>query len=66
MTVKALPGSPLEVVGAEFSFQLLMGLLAYPSCLDGGGQTHFCSGIGTSRALGQGQIAVNCKSFSGK
>ena len=38
MTVKALPGSPLEVVEAEFLFQLLMGLLAYPSCLDGGSQ----------------------------
>src|SRR5262249_47013066 len=28
MTVKALPRSSLEVVEAEFSFQLLMGLLA--------------------------------------
>jgi hypothetical protein len=38
MTVKTLPGSPLEVVEAEFFFQLLMRLLTYPSRLDGGGQ----------------------------
>jgi hypothetical protein len=38
MTVKALPGSSLEVVEAEFLFQLLMGLLADPSLLDGCGQ----------------------------
>ncbi len=38
MTVKALPGTSLEVVEAEFFFQLLMGLLADPSRLDGGGQ----------------------------
>jgi hypothetical protein len=38
MTVKALPGPSLEVVEAEFLLQLLMGLLANPSCLDGGGQ----------------------------
>jgi hypothetical protein len=35
MTVKALAGSPLEVVEAEFLFQLLMGLLTNPSRLDG-------------------------------
>jgi hypothetical protein len=34
MTVKALPGSSLEVVEAEFFFQLLMGLLADPSRLN--------------------------------
>ena len=38
MTVKTLPGSSLEVVEAEFLFQLLMRLLADPSRLDGGGQ----------------------------
>ena len=38
MTMKALPGPPLEVVEAEFFFQLLMGLLADPSRLDGGSQ----------------------------
>ena len=38
MTMKALPGSSLEVVEAEFFFQLLMGLLANPSRLDGGSQ----------------------------
>jgi len=37
MTVKTLPGSSLEVVEAKFLFQLLMTLLANPSCLDGGG-----------------------------
>ena len=35
MTVKALPGSSLEVVEAEFLFQLLMGLFTNPSPLDG-------------------------------
>ena len=39
MSVKALPGSPFEVVEAEFLFQLLVGLLANPSRLDGGGQS---------------------------
>ena len=38
MTVKALPGASLEVVEAEFLFQLLMGLLADPARLDGGSQ----------------------------
>ena len=38
MTVKALPGSALEVVEAEFLFQLLMGLFTNPSRLDGCGQ----------------------------
>jgi hypothetical protein len=35
MTVKTLPGSPLEVVKTEFFFQLLMRLLANPSRFDG-------------------------------
>lgn len=34
MAVKALPGSSFEVVEPKFLFQLLMGLLANPSCLD--------------------------------
>lgn len=38
MTVKALPGSSLEVIEPEFFFQLLMSLLADPSRLDGGSQ----------------------------
>ena len=38
VTVKALPGSSLEVVEAEFLLELLMGLLADPSRLDGGSQ----------------------------
>ena len=35
MTVKALPGSPLEVIEPEFFFELLMSLLTDPSRLDG-------------------------------
>jgi integrase len=38
MTVKALPGSSLEVIETEFFFQLLVSLLANPSRLDGGRQ----------------------------
>ena len=38
VTVKTLPGSSLEVIEAEFLFELLMGLFADPSRLDGGGQ----------------------------
>jgi hypothetical protein len=34
MAVKALPGSPFEVVEPKFLFQLLTGLLSNPSCLD--------------------------------
>lgn len=37
MVVKALPGPALKVIETEFFFQLLMSLLANPSCLDGGG-----------------------------
>ena len=36
--MQTLPGSPLEVVKTEFCFQLLVSLLANPSCLDGGRQ----------------------------
>ena len=35
MTVKALPGSTLEVIEPEFFFELLMSLLTDPSRLDG-------------------------------
>jgi len=35
--MKALPGSSLEVVEAEFLFQLLVGLLADPAFFDRGG-----------------------------
>ena len=38
MTVKALPGSSLEVVKTEFFFHLLVSLLANPARLDGGCQ----------------------------
>ena len=37
--VKALPGPPLEVIKAEFLFQLLMRLLANPTRVDDGGQS---------------------------
>jgi hypothetical protein len=36
VTMKASPGSSLEVIETEFLFQLLMSLLADPSRLDGG------------------------------
>ena len=36
VTMKALPGSSLEVVEPEFLFQLLMGLFANPSRFDRG------------------------------
>jgi hypothetical protein len=36
MTVKALPGSALEVIETKFFVQLLVSLLANPSRLDGG------------------------------
>ena len=35
MTMKALPGSPFEVIETEFFFELLMSLLANPSLFDG-------------------------------
>ncbi len=38
VSVKALPGSALEVIEAEFLFQLLVSLLANPSRLDGSRQ----------------------------
>jgi hypothetical protein len=37
VTMKTLPGSPLEVIKPQFLFQLLMRLFANPSCLDCGG-----------------------------
>ena len=50
MTVKALPGSSLEVVKTEFFFHLLVGLLANPTRLDGG-----CQGaqVGLRRQVGK-------------
>jgi hypothetical protein len=36
MTVKASPGSSLEVIETEFFFHLLVSLLANPTRLDGG------------------------------
>jgi hypothetical protein len=38
MTMKTRPGPTFEAVEAKFLFQLLMGLLADPSCLDCGSQ----------------------------
>ena len=35
MTVEALPRPTFEVIETEFLFELLVGLLANPSCLDG-------------------------------
>src|SRR5262245_19899983 len=50
MTVKALPGSSLEVIETEFFFQLLVSLLANPSRLDGGRQ---CAQVGLRRQVGE-------------
>ncbi len=50
MAVETLPGSPFEVIEAKFLFQLLMGLLANPSGLDGGSQG---AQIGRSRQIGE-------------
>jgi hypothetical protein len=50
MAVKPLPGSPFEVVEPKLLFQLLMGLLANPTCLDGGSQS---AQIGRSRQIGE-------------
>src|SRR6266436_2834139 len=50
MTVKALPGSSLEVIETEFFFQLLVSLLANPSCLDGGRQG---AQVGLCRQVGE-------------
>jgi len=36
VAMKSLPGSSLEVIKAEFLFQLLMGLFANPARLDRG------------------------------
>jgi hypothetical protein len=38
VTVKPMPGPSFEVVESEFFLELLMGLLADPTCLDGAGQ----------------------------
>ena len=49
MTVKALPGSSLEVIETELFLQLLVSLLANPSRLDGGrqgAQVHLCRQVG--------------------
>jgi len=50
MTVKALPGSSLEVVKTEFFFHLLVSLFANPTRLDGG-----CQGaqVGLRRQVGE-------------
>ena len=48
--MKTLPGSPFEVIEAEFLFHLLMRLLANPSCLDGSSQS---AQIGRSRQIGE-------------
>src|SRR5262249_35562475 len=50
MTMQALPGSALEVIETEFFFQLLVSLLANPSCLDGGRQG---AQVGLCRQVGE-------------
>ena len=50
MTVKAVPGSSLEVIKTEFFFQLLVSLLANPSRLDGGRQG---AQVGLRRQVGE-------------
>lgn len=50
MTVKALPGSSLEVIETEFFFQLLVSLLANPTRLDGGRQG---AQVGLRRQVGE-------------
>lgn len=50
MAVKAAPGAALEVVEAQFLLHLLVGLLAHPACLDGGGELR--EG-GSDRQVGQ-------------
>ena len=50
MTVKALPGSSLEVIETEFFFQLLVSLLANPSRLDGSRQG---AQVGLRRQIGE-------------
>src|SRR5215510_581542 len=56
MTVKALPGSSLEVVKTEFFFNLLVSLLANPTRLDGG-----CQGaqVGLRRQIGS-SLPTSC------
>ena len=45
VSMKALPGSSLEVIEPEFFLHLLMGLLTDPACFDGGGQrAQVCAG----------------------
>src|SRR5580704_15054142 len=39
VSVKAVPGSALEVIEPEFFFHLLVGLFTNPSRLDGGSQS---------------------------
>lgn len=50
VTMKTLPRSPFEVIESKLLFQLLMRLLANPSCLDGRGQ---CAQIGRRGQIGQ-------------
>src|SRR6266540_1836470 len=50
VTMQTLPGSALEVIETEFFFQLLVRLLANPSCLDGGRQG---AQVGVRRQVGE-------------
>ena len=50
VSVKALPGSSLEMVETEFFFHLLVGLFANPSYLDNGGES---AQVRLSRQVGE-------------
>jgi len=51
MTVKALPGSSLEMVKTKFFFHLLVSLLANPTRLDGGGLARIVPRNGQDQVL---------------
>jgi hypothetical protein len=65
MSVKALPGSSLEVVKTKFFFHLLVSLLANPTRLDGGSRPAFTTArlaLPTMRWAIRGFIAHNRES----
>lgn len=50
MAVEAAPRAALEMVGAQLFLHLLVGLLAHPARLDGGGEGF---GVGSGRWVGE-------------
>ena len=48
--MQTLPGTALEVIETEFFLQLLVSLLANPTCLDGGSQG---TQVGLRRQVGE-------------